>query len=81
MVPLMPPAEAPAMMSTITRSSSVRPISRSSSKYTASVSYSGSLPSKQSKKVAFARRERSAMACSAREARTSLRISLLMPCM
>jgi hypothetical protein len=26
-------------------------------------------------------RERSAMACSAREARTSLRISLLMPCM
>ena len=32
------------MMSTITRSSSVRPISRSSSKYTASVSYSGSLP-------------------------------------
>jgi hypothetical protein len=32
MVPLMPPADAPAMMSTITRSSTVRPISRNSSK-------------------------------------------------
>ena len=32
MAPLMPPAEAPAMTSTTTRSSSLRPISRSSSK-------------------------------------------------
>ncbi len=32
MVPLMPPADAPAMMSTTTRSSTLRPISRSSSK-------------------------------------------------
>src|SRR2546427_806337 len=32
MVPLMPPAEAPAMISTTTRISTVRPISRSSSK-------------------------------------------------
>jgi hypothetical protein len=80
MVPLMPPAEAPAMMSTTTRISMVRPISRSSSKYVPSVSYSGSLRSTPSKKEAFARRERSAIACNALEARTSLRISLLMPC-
>ena len=32
MVPLMPPADAPAMMSTTTRNSTLRPISRSSSK-------------------------------------------------
>ena len=32
MVPLMPPAEAPAMISTTTRISTVRPISRSSPK-------------------------------------------------
>ena len=32
MVPLMPPAEAPAMMSTTVRSSMLRPMSRSSSK-------------------------------------------------
>ena len=32
MAPLMPPADAPAMMSTTTRSSRLRPMSRSSSK-------------------------------------------------
>ena len=32
MVPLMPPADAPAMMSTTTRNSTLRPISRSRSK-------------------------------------------------
>ena len=79
MVPLMPPAEAPAMMSTITRNSALRPISQELEIDLLSVVFPVLL-SMRSKKDALVRLERSAMAC-ALEARTSLRISLLMPCM
>src|SRR5262249_46891198 len=46
-----------------------------------SVSYSRFSGSALSRKAAWARLARSEIPCSAREARTSLRISLLMPCM
>ena len=81
MVPLMPPADAPAMMSTTTRSSSCGR-SRAAARNRPPRCRIRDRRGRARRRTTPARAaSRSAIRCSALDARTSFRISLLMPCM